>query len=87
MVTRGGKRVNTNHDCCWDKFTMITPGKKAAETPTPGRVACEQGLRGALAAGQEKVGELATTSLEFEFHLQYSPGSLSTELSRFRQSA
>ena len=30
-------------------------------------VACEQGLRGALAAGHEKEGELATTSLEFEY--------------------
>ena len=30
-------------------------------------VACEQGLRGALAAGRGKEGELATTSLEFEY--------------------
>ena len=30
-------------------------------------LACEQALRGALAAGREKEGELATTSLEFEF--------------------
>ena len=30
-------------------------------------LACEQVLRGALAAGKEKAGELATTSLEFEF--------------------
>ena len=30
-------------------------------------VACEQGLPGALAAGREKEGELATTSLEFEY--------------------
>ena len=30
-------------------------------------LACEQVLRGALAAGKEKEGELATTSLEFEF--------------------
>ena len=29
--------------------------------------ACVQALRGALAAGQEKNGELATTSLEFEY--------------------
>ena len=27
-------------------------------------IACEQALRGTLAAGQEKEGELATTSLE-----------------------
>ena len=30
-------------------------------------LACEQALWGALAAGQEKEGELATTSLEFEY--------------------
>ena len=24
LVTLGGKRVETNHDCCSDKFTMIT---------------------------------------------------------------
>ena len=50
-------------------------------------VACEQALRGALAAGQEKEGELATTSLELEFYLQFACGSPSTELSDFRQSA
>ena len=31
------------------------------------QLACEQALRGALAAGREKEGELATTSLEFEY--------------------
>ena len=30
-------------------------------------VACKQAIRGALAAGREKEGELATTSLEFEY--------------------
>ena len=30
-------------------------------------VACEQALRGALAAGRDKEGELATTSLEFDY--------------------
>ena len=44
-------------------------------------VVCEQVLRGALAAGREKEGELASTSLEFEFHLQFPCGSRSTELS------
>ena len=34
--------------------------------------------------GRQKEGVLATTSLEFEFHLHFSP---STELSDFRQSA
>ena len=32
-------------------------------------VACEQALRSALVGGREKEGELATTSLEFQFHL------------------
>ena len=49
-------------------------------------VACEQALRGALAAGLEKEGKLATTSLKFDFHLQFPCGSLSTELSDFCQS-
>ena len=31
------------------------------------KVACKQALRGALVAGREKEGELATTSLEFEY--------------------
>ena len=30
-------------------------------------LACEQALRGALVTGWEKEGELATTSLEFEY--------------------
>ena len=49
--------------------------------------ACEQVFWGALAAGQEKEGELATTSLEFEFRLQFPCGSPSTELLDFLQSA
>ena len=47
----------------------------------------EQALRGALTAGREKEEELSTTSLEFEFHLQFPCGSQSTELSDLRQSA
>ena len=46
-------------------------------------VACEQVLRGTLAAGREKEGKLATTSLE----LQFPCGSPSTELLDFGQSA
>ena len=42
---------------------------------------------GALAAEREKEEELATESLEFEFHLQLPCGSPSTELPDFRQSA
>ena len=49
-------------------------------------IACEQALRGTLAAGREQEGELATTSLEFEFCLQFPCGSPLTELSDFRQS-
>ena len=44
-------------------------------------LACEQAFRGDLAVGRKKEGDLATTSLEFEFHLQYPCGSPSTELS------
>ena len=50
-------------------------------------LACEQAFRGDLAVGRKKEGELATTSLEFEYHLQYPCGSPSTELSDLRQSA
>ena len=38
-------------------------------------IACQQALRGALAAGRENEGELATTSLEFKFPLQFPYGS------------
>ena len=31
------------------------------------KIACNQALRGTLVAGREKEGELATTSLEFEY--------------------
>ena len=30
-------------------------------------IACKQALRGTLAGGREKEGELATTTLEFEY--------------------
>ena len=50
-------------------------------------IACEQPLWGTLGAGQEKEGQLVTTSLEFEFHFQFPCGSPSTELSDFCQSA
>ena len=50
-------------------------------------VACEQSLWGTLATWQEKEGELATTSLEFEFHLQFLCGFPSTDPSDFCQSA
>ena len=47
-------------------------------------IACERPLWGTLGG---KEGQLATTSLEFEFHLQFPSGSTSTELSDFCQSA
>ena len=47
----------------------------------PDSLASEQAVQGALAAGRDKEGELATTSLEFEFHLQFPCDSPSTELS------
>ena len=53
----------------------------------PGNFSGPKANLGALAAGREKEGELATTSLEFEFHLQFPCGSLSTELSDFPLSA
>ena len=37
------------------------------------QVACEQVLQGSLVAGEEKEGELATTSLECEFHPRVAP--------------
>ena len=43
------------------------------------KVACEQALWGALAAGREKEGELAITSLEFEFQLHFPYGSPADE--------
>ena len=43
----------------------VTPPKRV----TSPSLTCEKVLRGALAAGWEKEGELATTSLEFEFRL------------------
>ena len=39
----------------------------------------------ALLAGLEEEGEIATTSLEFESHLEFPCGSLSTELLDFCQ--
>ena len=49
--------------------------------------ACKQALQGTLAVEQEKEGELATTSLEFEFHFQFPYDSPTAELSHFRQTA
>ena len=39
-----------------------------------------------MAARREKEGEVASTSVEFEFHLQFPCGSPATELSDLRQS-
>ena len=62
--------------------TVLDSGFHAVDS-----VAWVQALQRALAAGLEKEGELATASLEFEFHLQFLCGSPSTDLSDFRQSA
>ena len=56
------------------------------EPKTEKMVACGQALGGALAAEQEREGELAITSLEFEFQLHFPCGSPLNELSDFRQS-
>ena len=67
---------------------QLSLGAKSPVTWLLGRVlTCDQAIQSALAAGQEKEGELATTSLEFEFHLYFPCGSPSTELSDCRQSA
>ena len=66
----------------------LSLGAKSPVTWLLGRVlACDQATQSALAAGREREGELATTSLEFEFHLYIPCGSPSTELSDCRQSA
>ena len=45
-----------------------------------GQSGVKQALRGAMVAGPEKEGELATTSMEFEFLLQF-PCPLSCQIS------
>ena len=47
---------------------------------------CITSLVSATPRNHQKEGELATTSLEFEFHFQFPCGSPSTELSDFHQS-
>ena len=49
---------------------LVCTGFKSMRLDINYDIACEQALRSALAAGREKEGELATASLEFEFHLQ-----------------
>ena len=56
-------------------------------TGTSDFIACKQALRGTLVERWKKAVELATTSLQFEVHLQFPCGSQSTELSDFHQSA
>ena len=54
-------------------------------TKLSAHLACEQALQGVLEGGQEKEGEPATTSLQFEFHFQYyfpvAPHQLSCQIS------
>ena len=61
------------NECEWNKQAAF---KFVNQT-----LVCEQALWGALATGREKEGDLATTSLEFEFHLQIPSGSSSTSAS------
>ena len=76
-----GFRTNTSQKI------LVQLQSLALETPTVEflanelkGLACEQALQGTLVVGWEKEGELATKSLEFEFHLQFSCGSPSTDL-------
>ena len=62
-------------------------GSALEGVPYPGFRYTLHALLGTQAARREKEGELVTTSLEFEFHLQFPCGSPSTELSDFPQSA
>ena len=50
------------------------------------QLSTEQALRGTLATRQKKEGQLATASLEFDFHLKFPCDSLLTELPDFSQS-
>ena len=67
-------------------FAKAVPYRSGQLAFSHSRLACEEALRGSLAAGREKEEELAFTSLEFEFRLQFACGSFSTELSDIRQS-
>ena len=52
----------------WQEFQLLRKNYVTLKSHKVGAVlACEQALRGALAARREKEGELATTSLEFEY--------------------
>ena len=71
-----------NSDVYSRKISRVLTVKAIPELITS-HLACEQALRGALAAVWEKEGELATTSLKFEFHLQLPFGAQATELLDF----
>ena len=51
----------------WLKTFCKINSCEASENKAIYSLACEQAHRGALVAGREKEGELATTSLEFEY--------------------
>ena len=55
-------------DCSFPDFHSLFPVLVTSNSS----LAYEQALRGSLVAGQEKEGELATTSLEFEYLEQKS---------------
>ena len=56
MLAKNGSRYFAKFNSC-----------EASENKAINSVACEQAHWGALVAGREKEGELATTSLEFEY--------------------
>ena len=56
MLAKNGSRFFAKFNSC-----------EASENKVINSLACEQAHRGALVAGREKEGELATTSLEFEY--------------------
>ena len=91
---KGLGKSSLNYITHQDKQEMALQGKQNVSAAClkdklefkPCEVAYEQALLDTLVAGQEKEGRLETTALEFEFHLQFSCGSPSTEQSDFSQS-
>ena len=61
MLAKNGSRLFAKLNSC-----------EASENKAINSLACEQAHQGALVAGREKEGELATTSLEFEYLHQKS---------------
>ena len=88
LVGGGGERGLIQHFLCFSQQTSVIA---ILQIPYPSPIlanpasrvavkslACEQVLWSARTVRREKKGELASTSLEFEFHLQFPCGSPST---------